>query len=538
MLDDSAIRRWSIAASDAIALHEIEINELNVFPVPDGDTGTNLALTLGAASEALGRALPGNTANALKAMSRGAVLGARGNSGVIVAQILRGLAESVHDSCGGAGCDGPALQLALSHATERAYAAVAEPVEGTILSVVRAAATAARTVASTPARLSEVVRAAVDGAGVALVRTTDQLPALTRAGVIDAGGRGLVVVLDALAAIVTGDARISPAGPTRPNVASLVCGDTTSAFGYEVQYLLDAGDAAVAVLRAELAGLGDSVTMAGTGDGVWNVHVHVDDIGAAIEAGVRAGRPYRISVLRFADRPVSPASPGISAGRRERSGVAVVAVAPGPGLAHLFEAEGVRVVGGGPTDNPSTGEVLDVVMASGAAQVILLPNAAQVTAVADTAAQEARGEGIEVVVIPTRSPVQGLAAVAVHDGTRRFGDDVIAMAEAAAATRWAEVTIAEREALTSAGRCRAGDVLGLIGGEVVTVGTAIPDVARLLIDRLVGVGGELITILVGEQIAADVGQQLADYVADVAPGVEVSVFEGGQPDFPLLIGVE
>jgi dihydroxyacetone kinase-like predicted kinase len=243
-------------------------------------------------------------------------------------------------------------------------------------------------------------------------------------------------------------------------------------------------------------------------------------------------------VLRFADQFRATDQPTSRAPSIDRDGVAVVAVAPGPGLAHLFEAEGVRVVGGGPTDNPSTAEVLAAVLASHAAQVILLPNAAQVTAVADVAAAEARAEGIEVVVIPTRSPVQGLAAVAVHDGERRFGDDVIAMAEAAAATRWAEVTIAEREALTSAGRCAAGDVLGLIAGEVVEIGTSITGVARVLIDRLIGVGGELITILVGEQIATAIGQQLADYVAAAAPGVEVSVFEGGQPDFPLLIGVE
>jgi DAK2 domain fusion protein YloV len=533
VLDDSAIRQWSAVASDAITVHEREINALNVFPVPDGDTGTNLRHTLLASTEALARANPGDTASALKAMSRGAVLGARGNSGVIVAQILRGLAESIYDSCGSRNCDGPALQLALSHATERAYAAVAEPVEGTILSVVRAASTAARTVASTPARLSDVVLAAVEGAGAALARTTEQLPALTRAGVIDAGGRGLLVLLDALAATITGDARSFVTPAPRPRPEPPACDPVGPLlrhlpFGYEVQYLLDADEPAVQTLRAELGRLGDSVTVAGTGDGVWNVHVHVDDVGAAIEAGVRAGRPHRIGVLRFADQVRAS----------DRQGVAVVAVAPGAGLAHLFVAEGVRVVGGGPTDNPSTGDVLEAVLASGAAQVILLPNASQVSGVAEAAAAEARLDGIEVVVIPTRSPVQGLAAVAVHDRSRRFGDDVIAMAEAAAATRWAEVTIAEREALTSAGRCKAGDVLGLIAGEVVEVGASITTVAQALIDRLIGVGGELITILVGEQIDSSVGHELAEHVAVMAPGVEVSVFEGGQPDFPLLIGVE
>jgi dihydroxyacetone kinase-like predicted kinase len=177
-------------------------------------------------------------------------------------------------------------------------------------------------------------------------------------------------------------------------------------------------------------------------------------------------------------------------------------------------------------------------LACPADHVVLLPNASQVSGVAEAAAIEARGQGIEVAVVPTKSPVQGLSAVAVHDPSRHFGDDVIAMAEAAAATRWSEVTIAQREALTMAGRCQPGDVLGLIDGEVVEIGSTVDSVAAAIIDRLLAVGGELITILVGRDAEPDAGEQLRRHIASVAQHVEVGVFDGGQPHYPLLIGVE
>ncbi len=528
-LDAPAVRLWSLAAAEVLAAHRGEIDDLNVFPVPDGDTGTNLALTLRAAADAVTADDSTTVASALRAMARGAVLGARGNSGVIVSQILRGFADGVGSD---AACDGVALQRGLRTAADQAYAAVAEPLEGTILSVARAAAEAAQGVRANSIRLGSVIGAAVAGAVEALRHTPEQLPALARAGVVDAGGRGLVLLLDALAGVVTGVVGSAAAPPARTargrEVLQAAREGGSSEYGYEVQYLLRADDDAVADLRATLAGFGDSLVVVGTGDGLWNVHVHVNDVGAAIEAGIEAGRPHRLTVVRFADQMAADA----------RAGVAVVAVAPGIGLAHLFSGEGVRVVDGGPTDNPSTAEVLAAVRASGAAQVVLLPNASQVTGVAEAAAAEAREDGIEVAVVPTRSPVQGLAAVAVHDPQRRFGDDVVAMAEAAAATRWAEITIAQREALTSVGRCQPGDVLGLIDGEVVELGATVSGVAMAVIDRLLGVGGELITVLAGADAdPADVGA-LQAHIGAVAPLVDVSVFDGGQPHYPLLIGVE
>jgi dihydroxyacetone kinase-like predicted kinase len=251
-------------------------------------------------------------------------------------------------------------------------------------------------------------------------------------------------------------------------------------------------------------------------------------VGGAIEAGVDAGRPSRITVTHFADQ--------VSADAKGRvGGSAVVAVAPGEGLAHLFEAEGVRVVDG---RWPTTAEVLAAVRDTGAADVVLLPNASKVAGVAEAAADQARADGTRVTVVPTRSPVQGLAAVAVHDPTRRFDDDVVAMAEAAAATRYAEITVAERESLTSVGICQTGDVLGLIDGEVVEIGRGMVAVVFAVTDRLLGVGAEIMTVLVGVDAPAGIGDLILQHVRERAPLTEVSVYSGGQANYPIIIGVE
>jgi dihydroxyacetone kinase-like predicted kinase len=262
----------------------------------------------------------------------------------------------------------------------------------------------------------------------------------------------------------------------------------------------------------------------------WNVHVHVADIGAAIEAGIEAGRPHRISVTPLA--PVRPPAP--EPGRR-----ALVALAAGEGVAALFLQEGVRVVAVGEGEAPG-GEledrVLAEVLAATAQDVVVLPNDAACTAVASRAADRARAEGRDVSVIPTRSPVQGLAAVAVADPARRFGDDVIAMAEAAAATRWAEVTLAGEAALTSAGLCRPGDALGSAEGDVVVIGAEPAAVACDLLDRLLSAGGELVTLLVGPDPA--LGDAVCRHLSAVHPTVEVTRYDGAQDDVPLLVGVE
>jgi DAK2 domain fusion protein YloV len=519
-LDATAVRRWSSDAAASLDAHRAEIDRLNVFPVHDSDTGTNLATTMRAAVDALAADPTADAAVALQVLARGAVLGASGNSGNIIAQLLRGLADAAGES---AVCDANALREGLRRGAVQARAAVAEPVEGTILTVAAAAAAA---VPDGRLTLAEVAGLALAAADEALGRTPEQLPVLARAGVVDAGAQGLVLVLEALVHAVGGHAPTITPVPTAAPVADHAH-HAESDVAFEVQYLLDTDvsftDAAADDLRAALTRLGDSVVVVGTGDGTWSVHVHTDDAGAAVEAGIAVGRPYRISMTPF-DGSGPPPKPGT-----------VIAIVPGAGLARLFESEGVLVVA---DDEPTVADVVAAVLAAGSREVVLLPNNTQITGIADTAARQVRERGVRVAVIPTRSPVQGLAAVAVHDSSRRFDDDVIAMAEAAAATRYAEVVIAEHESLTSAGICQAGDVLGLIDGEVVEIGRGTLAVALALTDRLLGIGTELMTVLLGADAQAGLGAALRRHLRDRAPLTEVTVYDVGQPELPLIIGAE
>ncbi|HEX2773302.1 MAG TPA: Dak phosphatase, partial [Micromonosporaceae bacterium] len=345
----------------------------------------------------------------------------------------------------------------------------------------------------------------------------------------------------------------APAGTATP-AAPAARGAEPSSYAYEVQFLLDAEPAAVERLRATLSALGDSLVIVGTGaqEGTvptWNVHVHVDDIGAAIEAAVTAGRPYQISVTRFADqmaptpdvpppgRPpagVALESASDSGSQFDPDGRAAVVVAAGDGLAALLTAEGAVVVGA----SPSIGDMLDAIRSTRAGRVVVLPNDPDTQAVARAAAQEAAADGARVSVVPTRSPVQALAALAVRDPGRAFDDDVIAMAEAAGACRYAEVCYAGREAITMAGRCRPGDLLALMEGEVHLIGADLVEICQTLLDRLLGGGGELVTLLLGADAPADLADELTAHVAQGWPFVEVNSYWGGQPHYPLLVGVE
>jgi len=589
-LDDAAVHRWCGGGLASLRAHQHEIDELNVYPVPDGDTGTNLVLTLASAQQALDEPSDESTGSplgrAMRRMARGALLGARGNSGVIVSQILRGMADTFAMSVAVRGGE---LARALRMATEAAYAAVARPVEGTVLSVVAAAAEGAGRIASDDVVVT--ARAAAIAAAEALARTPQQLPVLARAGVVDAGGRGLVLLLEALVDALNAHAP-DPAGtpaqagspadlpahnPAVPESAAaeqaLVAGEAAegtrdaagtkaaaagesvpeakdqspsldhshhhtadhSDFGYEVQYLLDATSDAVDTLRLTLDALGDSLVIVGTGEGdrpTWNVHVHVPmaAVGAAMEAGIEAGRPHRISVSNLSEHPRAAEPPNQPAADTRGA----VVVAAGDGLTALFEAEDATVVG----RNPSTAEMLAAIVETGAARVVLLPNDANTHAVATAAAREAGSTGLQVSVVPTRSPVQALAALAVRDPRRAFADDVIAMAEAAGACRYGEVCTAGREAFTVAGRCRPGDLLGLVDGEVLVIGDDLEQVCRQLLDRMLGGGGELATLVLGAAAPPELEEQLRGHAAQAWPFVELQCYAGGQPRYHLLVGVE
>jgi uncharacterized protein len=528
-LDADAVRRWSSTAVDLLAAHRLEIDALNVYPVPDSDTGSNLVTTMRAADAAL-RAVPvESAAAALGALAAGAAKGALGNSGFIVSQILRGFADSTRRDL-----DARSVPAGLDRGATLARTAVVVPVEGTILTVARAAADAAQ-----GANLGEIVVNALTAADAALQRTPTQLADLARAGVVDAGGRGLVVLLEALARTVTGrQTALIPVQLPLHAAADEVDVSGTAGFGFEVQYVLDAPEARIAALRDTLAGIGDSVAVVALEPDTWKVHAHVNDVGAAIEAGVDAGRPRQISVVRFADQ-LSEQHPHDHAGHRlEHTGAAIVMVAPGRGFAHLFEAEGARVVEARDGSVPPVDDLVNALSGPGGHELVLLSDARRAAGVAEAAAERLRSQGRRVAVVPTRSPVQGLAAIAVHDAARRFDDDVVAMAEAAAATRHAEVTIAAAEALTAVGICTPGDILGLIDDEVVEIGRGLLAVSFNVVDRLLGVGAELITVLVGDHAPARAGHLIEAHVRTRAPLTDVAVYQGRVTEHPVIIGAE
>jgi DAK2 domain fusion protein YloV len=437
--------------------------------------------------------------------------------------------------------DGAAAKLAMLRADDQAWRAVADPVEGTILSVSRAASAAAQRAGDS---LSDVVTALVGAAREALAATREQLEALRLAGVVDAGGRGYLVLLEALDDLVHRDGR-RPRGRRRgaarlpsPDLAALRGAQdrlTPGGPAYEVMYLLEADESAVQTLRRSLATLGESLVVVGA-DGLWHVHVHAHDPGAAIEAGLVAGRPHRVRITHLAEQAERAARR--DPGPDDAAQVGLVACAAGPGLAELFSGAGARVVTGGPGRRASTAQILEAITATRAGAVVVLPNDSDTLAVAEAAARSARGAGLRVSVLPTRAQVQGLAAAAVHDPDRGVDDDVVRMSAAAGATRDGAVTVAVREAITTGGRCYPGDVLGIVEGDVVLVGAHPEKVGIAVLERLLRGGGELVTLVGGERADDALLAALGEHVRRTHPGVEVSVLDGGQPRYPVLIGVE
>ncbi|PZT76946.1 MULTISPECIES: DAK2 domain-containing protein [unclassified Streptomyces] len=543
--DAVAVRTWCSLALEALGREREAIDAINVYPVADGDTGTNLYLTVESAAAAVeavfaahetgGTSVP-SAADAVRAMAHGALIGARGNSGTILAQLLRGMAGVLAEGTGG-----DRMRLALDRAAVWAREAVAHPVEGTVLTVAdRAAAAAGR--AAPGADTAQVARAAYEGARTALDATPGQLPALARAGVVDAGGRGLVTLLGALVEAVSGHAPHHPYRDPAPFVPRHT-GDaeaehdgtcpaaeaTGGGPAFEVIYLLEAGDEAVDRLRRRLDALGDSLVVVG-GDGLWNVHVHVDDAGAAVEAGVEAGRPYRIRITHFAaDR---------SHARPEPARRAVVVVVPGDGLVGLCREAGATTVLARPGEPPASGELADAIRRAHAREVVLLPNDGELRHTAAAAAEQARAHGVRVAVIPTRAAVQGIAALAVHEPGRGFDEDVVAMTSAAGATRYAELAVAERQSWTTAGICQAGDILGLIDGDVAVIGQDVPGTARKVLDRMLASGGELVTLVLGENTPPTLADTLEQHVREGHLAVDTTIYHGGRQTAPLLIGVE
>ncbi|MVU76491.1 DAK2 domain-containing protein [Nocardia sp. ET3-3] len=575
-LDGTALLSWGRATLAALEHHRDEINALNVFPVPDSDTGTNLLATMRAAVHGAEDATgprsgsedsqrpdvsqvtpvrgPGGVMSAREiaaAMARAATVGARGNSGIILSQVLRGISDAV--------ADGPlterSLRVALRQAARLVREALSSPVEGTMLTVLDRAAERAADCAEED--LAAVASAAADGAAKALGETPTQLGVLREAGVVDAGARGLLVLLDELVAIAGGSAPTRPVyrrdAPMRPRTSpggSIIPapgGDLGAAVSeaaaavldsvavgisgggvphYEVMFLVRGTDEPrIDKLRDRLAALGDSVVVVGDGSQTWSAHVHCADAGAAVEAGLAAGTlsGIRIETLTRSGHAIE--------GAADR---AILAVASGAGAVRLFEDAGATVLEGDVTSEL----LLEAIRGVARREVLVLPNGALPAHELVAVSVAARDGQREVLMLPCGSMVQGLAALSMHDAGRAAADDAFAMSEAAAGTRWGALRVAPERALTMVGMCEAGDGLGLVGHDVVVIDSDVAAAGRTLLDRMLGLGGELVTMLVGCAAPEGLSVELAGHVAAGFPGVEVVVYPGGQVGDVVQIGVE
>lgn len=547
-LDLAAARRWALAARGGLAEARTQIDALNVFPVPDGDTGTNMFLTFDGALDVLRghHDLDGGgvtLTQGLALLARGMLLSARGNSGVILSQLARGLHEAAEAANGptdhlGAGL----LAKAFTRADQLAWAGVSSPVEGTILSVSRAAAAAAREAATAQdATSAQVSAAAVEAARAALEHTPTQLPALARAGVVDAGGAGLVIVLEALQRVLTdgqleADSGVSPWFRSDAVLPPVECTDDGEG-AHEVMFLLRESDPSRAGhLRAHLEQIGHSVLVVG-GPQEWRVHVHLDDPRTAVEAGAMAGHVAQVTIEELVRHGGPPPAPTV----QDRAAIGVVACAPGDGLLELFEQAGATVVRSAAGARASTGELLSAIWAVAAEAVVVLPNDGDVLMSAEAAAATAREAGLVVEVVPSRAVVQGLAAMAVLDPGAGLADVTAAMSEAAGATLHAALTLASRDAQTGAGPCRAGQALGLLDGQIVVVDDEPARAAARLFARLVTDQTELLTIVVGAQVTDEQRHSMELLVGateSAHAGLEVAWLDGGQPGYPWLLGAE
>ncbi|HWW52511.1 MAG TPA: DAK2 domain-containing protein, partial [Acidimicrobiales bacterium] len=512
---------------------------------PDGDTGTNMALTLESVVAEVGDTA--DMAGICKAISHGSLMGARGNSGVILSQILRGIADGFKNVDTAGPLD---VAAALSAASEGAYRAVMKPVEGTILTVVRAAASGAEEAADAGKALIDVLDGARVAAADALARTPDLLPVLAQAGVVDAGGAGFCLLLDVLLHVVSGRPVPEPA-PITASVAArfgasadpalAAVHEDVSDLRYEVMYLLEAPDDTIGAFRDVWAGIGDSIVVVG-GEGLWNCHIHTDDIGASIEAALDCGRPRHIRITDLLEQVQeerwvreAEADP-VSGDNAAPVTTAVVAIATGAGLGRLFRSVGVQsIVAGGQSMNPSTAQLLQAVEASPAEQVVILPNNKNIIPVAE---QVDSLTGKHVVVVGTRSISEGLAAAFAYDPEGDAETNAEAMYSAAGGVVAGEVTRAVRDSVCDAGPIAEGDYLGLSREGIVVVAPTLAGAACGLLDQLMTDDHEIVTVLEGEGSAAAATREITEWLAEKRPGAVAEVHHGGQPLYPYLFSIE
>jgi DAK2 domain fusion protein YloV len=534
--DLELLQRVVDAALASLEANRARIDDLNVYPVPDGDTGTNLTMTVRAVDEAVDTTSASNRQSLARDVARGALMGARGNSGVIFSQIVRGAADVLGETSG-PDIDAAAMARALRGATDAAYRAVRRPVEGTMLSVIRELAEEAEERAPSLPPLAELLVQLVRRGEEAVARTPDQLQVLKDAGVVDAGGAGLLELVRGVAAFVTGEP-IPQAPEAEERLGFEAIHQELSRFRYCTVFLIEGKRLDREELERELEQLGDSLLVVGD-DSAIKVHVHTDDPGAALSIGTGVGTIDRIEIANMHEQTQQREERLLAAvpdAPSARSGI--VAVVAGDGNRVLFESLAANIgplaiVEGGQTMNPSTADLLRAVQSLEAEEAIILPNNSNIVLAAEHAAAHA-DRTVEVVHVD--SIPGGLAAMVAFDGTRTAAENAAEMREAIDAVATGEVTIASRDVEMNGLAIRKDEWLGLADGQPVAGGTSFDDVVFAVVEQLLGGGRELLTLLVGEDDAPLEG--VLARIAAAHPGVDVDVQTGGQPHYHLLLSAE
>ena len=507
------VRELVGGALAAIEAHRRRIDDLNVYPVPDGDTGTNLTLTVRAVAEALAKDGPDDRAGLAHEVSRAALMGARGNSGVILSQIVRGATDSLAES--------DDLRKAFKSASDAAYRAVKKPVEGTMLTAIRAMADGAKK--------NGDLAAIVDAGDAAVARTREQLPVLREAGVVDAGAAGLVEIVRGIAAVVAGEPM-----PEAPAVHEELSVDAIhqelSRYRYCTVFVVEGDELDADGLESELEQIGDSLLVVGDRTAL-KVHVHTDDPGRALQLGLARGQLEGIEIANMHQQAHQREERLLRAVPETADRCAVVAVSTGAGNRALFESLGAIVVDGGRTMNPSTSDLVDALGSVASQEVIVLPNSGNVIMAAEQAADHSTKTAR---VVPTRSLQAGLAAMVAFDGSLGVEENAATMSETDVAT--GAVTIASRDVQLNGVDVESGKWLGLADGEPVAGGETFDDVARAVVERLLAKPRGILTLLTGEEPQPI--ETLLTAIEAAHPDVELEVHEGGQPHYALLLSAE
>ena len=519
-----------------LQLHQESINVLNVFPVPDGDTGTNMVLTMQSAWKEIADLSESNVSEVAHKVAHGALMGARGNSGVILSQIWRGVARGLD---GKGTFDGAELVAAMEEGVETAYKGVIRPVEGTILTVVREVAEEASQAAGRSSDLVYILEQMVLRGQTSVAHTPNLLPVLAEAGVVDAGGQGLYVILEGMLRYLHGETMEGVTVAEGAGVLSDVHAPSEDAYGYDVQFIIVGDHLDVGAIRQSIDDMGDSTLVVGDPSTV-KVHVHVPDPGEPLSYAAELGSLRDVIVedmqAQYQEFMASKESPWLIVSDTASTELGLVVVAAGEGLARVFQSLGVAaVVRGGQTMNPSTEEIMAAADSVPCEKVIILPNNKNII----LAAEQARDLcGKPVGVVPTRTIPQGIAAVLALNYQADLDTNMKAMTHAAGEVQTGEVTTATRDVELGGVAVSEGQLIGLHDGELVVSGDTSREVVLKLLDRMEALNLEIMTLYYGAQVSAADAQELIGQLQEVYSDLEFEVIEGGQPHYAYLFSVE